>query len=315
MKKLKKIIPVIVLILSILIIPLSTKADFGDFSGDSDYGGDSGGWDSGGSWDSGGWDSGDSWDSGGSYSGSRGSSSSSSGEWVIILILFIIFYVIPKINSHNKQNKSIKRMMNEPSRYTPPAPKSELRSMSSYSQVDPSFSASEFREKLSNLYVRFQNDWQAKDITELRPYLSDAFFAQMDRQLDKYRQSNQTNHVDRIAVLGVTLKGWKAEYDHDVIEAVLDTRIVDYVTDDVTGKVVRGSKTNEKFMTYEWTLIRSKGVTTSRSTGTTAQTCPHCGAHIDINHSTVCEYCDSVLTTDTFDWVVTSIKGLSQRTH
>ena len=39
------------------------------------------------------------------------------------------------------------------------------------------------------------------------------------------------------------------------------------------------------------------------------------GAHIDINHSAVCEYCDSVLTTDTFDWVVTNIKGLSQRTR
>jgi hypothetical protein len=35
----------------------SRALDFGDFSGDSDYGGgwDSGGWDSGG-WDSGGWD-------------------------------------------------------------------------------------------------------------------------------------------------------------------------------------------------------------------------------------------------------------------
>ena len=42
--------------------------------------------------------------------------------------------------------------------------------------------------------------------------------------------------------------------------------------------------------------------------------CPHCGAPIDVNHTAVCEYCGSVLTTDTFDWAVREIKGLSQRT-
>ncbi|MCR5601752.1 MAG: 39S ribosomal protein L45 [Ruminococcus sp.] len=306
MKKFKKIIPVILLILSILIIPLSSRADFGDFSGDSDYGG---GWDSGGSsWDSGG----SSWDSGGSYSGSSsGGGSADPAEVIFILIIFAVLYIIPKITDNQKRNKHIKQMMNAPR----PSCTADLRNMSSYLQTDPSFSESEFREKLSNLYVRFQNDWQAKDIHELRPYLSDSFYAQMDRQLDKYRQSNQTNRVERIAVLGVELKGWKPEYDHDVIVAVLNTRIVDYVVDDATGKVVRGSNTKEKFMKYEWTLIRSKGVKTSRSTGTTAQTCPHCGAHIDINRSTVCEYCDSVLTTDTFDWVITNIKGLSQQTR
>ena len=309
MKKLKKIIPLILIIVSMLIIPLSTKADFGDFSGDSDYGG-GGGWDSGDS----SWDSDSDWDWGDSSS-SGSSGSSDADEIIIMVIIFIVFTLIKYLKNKNNDNGSIKRIMNESNRPSNfPTPSSDLRSMSSYTKVDPSFSESEFKEKLSNLYVRFQNDWQAKDLTELRPYLTDGYFAQMDRQLDKYRQSNQTNHVDRIAVLGVTLKGWKAEYDHDVIVAVLDTRIVDYVTDDVTGNVIRGSNTKEKFMKYEWTLIRTKGVITSRSTGTTAQTCPHCGAQIDINHSTVCEYCDSVITTDTFDWVVSNIKGISQKT-
>ena len=309
MKKIKKLIPLIVMVLSLLIIPLSTKADFGDYSGDSDYGG---GWDSGDSWDSDdSWDSGGSWDSDSSYSSSGGGGSADIEEVIFIIMMFTLAFVLPRLKSYYRKEKRVKQIINAPKA----THSSELRSISSYSQVDPSFSASEFKEKLSNLYVRFQNDWQAKDITELRPYLSDAFYAQMDRQLDKYRQNNQTNRVERIAVLGVELRGWKAEYDHDVIVAQLKTRIVDYVVDDATGKIVRGSNTQEKFMTYEWTLIRSKGVMTSRSTGTTSQTCPHCGAQIDINHSAVCEYCDSVLTTDTFDWVVTNIKGLSQCTR
>ena len=55
MKSFLRALPVIALILWLMIIPMSSRAlDFGDFSGDSDFGG-GGGWDSGGSdWDSGG---------------------------------------------------------------------------------------------------------------------------------------------------------------------------------------------------------------------------------------------------------------------
>lgn len=298
----------IVLILGLVIVPVRAKGlDFGDFSGDSDFGG---GWDSGDS----GWDSGSDWgsswdDDDYSYSGHHSGSSSSDSDWIIILI-FLILIIGPSLL---KSGKKSNRPVNTP--YIQPTSTASLKSVASYSGVDPTFSPTEFKEKLANLYVRFQNDWQAKNISELRPYMSDAMFAQIDRQLDAHRQRFETNCIDRISVLGVELLGWKQENGFDIMIAKLNTRIVDYVVDDRTGKIIRGSNTKEKFMTYEWTMARTTGVVTSRSTGTTSQTCPYCGAHVDINHSTVCEYCQSVLTTDTFDWVVTNIKALSQQTR
>ena len=103
-------------------------------------------------------------------------------------------------------------------------------------------------------------------------------FAQMDRQLDGYRQRKETNRVERISVLGVRLLGWKQENGKDVMIARLDTRIVDYVVDDRTGAILRGSSKTEKFMTYEWSLVRTTGVVTGTIKGTSGQTCPYCGA-------------------------------------
>lgn len=299
MKKLFRIIPVIVLILGLIIVPMKVRAlDFGDFSGDSDYGG---GWDSGGdSWDSGGWDS----DS--DYSGS-GSSSGGLFDIALVVIILILVLTIGGKQSSGKGSSQRPQQLNYDIR-------TSLRPINQYMQVDPSFSPSEFKEKLSNLYVRFQNQWQAKDLVPLRPYMTDAFYSQMDRQLDNYRRNCQTNCIERIAVLSTELLGWKQENGFDVMVARLNTRIVDYVRDDRTGAIVRGSNMKEKFMTYEWSLIRTTGVTTSRSTGTTSQTCPYCGANVDINHSAVCEYCGSVLHTDSFDWAVSGIKGISQKT-
>ena len=195
-----------------------------------------------------------------------------------------------------------------------PTPPSELKNVGEYYGLDPDFSEAALCEKLSNWYVRFQNAWQAKDLEELRPCLTDAFYAQMDRQLDAYRQKKQTNHVERIAVLGVSLSGWRQRGGEDLMVARLRTRIVDYVTDDATGKIVRGSDTAEKFMEYEWTLTRKTGVKTGVAEGVRVQNCPNCGGAVNINRTARCPYCGSLITVDAADWAVSAIRGLSQRT-
>ncbi|WP_028517949.1 zinc-ribbon domain-containing transport protein [Ruminococcus flavefaciens] len=312
MKKFLKSLPFVLMLLGLVIIPLGSRADFGDFSGDSDY--DSG-WDSDydSDWDSdydSDWDSGNSysWDDDDDYSGSHSSSGSSGDSTAFAFAVgAIAVFTVMGMSTNSKKKKT------EHHTYTL-KPENDLRNIYDYLDVDPDFSTPDFIEKVSNLYVRFQNEWQNKNIEPLRPYMTSAMFAQMDRQLDKYRQNNQTNHVDRIAVLDTFILGWKQESGLDIIVIQLDTRIVDYVTDDNTGEIVRGDNTHEKFMTYEWTFVRTSGMKTSKSTGTTSQTCPYCGAHIDINQNAVCEYCGSVLTTDTFDWAVSNIKGISQHT-
>ena len=204
------------------------------------------------------------------------------------------------------------------SRPVPPGaqatPQSQLKNVSAYYKFDPGFSEAAFCEKLSNLYVQFQNAWQDKNLETLRPYLTDAFYAQMDRQLDNYRRNKQTNRVERISVLGVSLSGWQQTVNEDIMVARLRTRIVDYVTDDATGQIVRGSDTAEKFMEYEWTLTRKRGVQTGVNDGVRVQICPNCGGTININRTARCPYCDSIVTVEAHDWAVSGIKGLSQRT-
>lgn len=281
--------------------------DFGDFSGDSDFGG-GGGWDSGGSdWGDSDW--GDS-DSDWSSSGSSDVSYDGGGAGfllisMLVLIIFIYFVVASTNRKFKGGSSSTPPVNNTPS----------VHRIDEYNNIDPNFNAEKFRDKVSNLYVQFQHAWQKKDLSPLRPYLTDTYYAQMDNQLNAYRCNHQTNIIDRIAVLKTDLISWKQEGGLDIMTVRLETRIVDYVIDDNTGTLVRGNKSAEKFMTYEWTLVRTTGVVTSRSSGTTGQTCPYCGAKVNINQSAVCDYCQSVLTTDSFDWAVSNIKAISQRTR
>jgi predicted RNA-binding Zn-ribbon protein involved in translation (DUF1610 family) len=314
----KKILAVL---LAISLLGLGTfsligHADFGDFAGDNDYGDWGGGddWGNDSDWD---WDSDDDYDSnggfvyipGGSSGGSGGGSTVGSIVMALIIVAVIVFFVLRRKGggSAHPNNKPVA----PGAQATDP---STLKPMSEYLTLDPTFSESEMREKISNLYVQFQDAWHAKDLTPLRPYLSDAYYAQSDRQLDTYRRNHQTSYIDRISVMDVALSGFKQTDGKDYIYARLKTRITNYVLDDNTGDLVRGSKTAEKFMEYEWEMVRSSGKTTVGSTGTVVQNCPNCGATVNINRTAQCEYCGSIITVDSYDWVLGGIKAISQRT-
>ncbi len=252
MKRKAILVLILALSLCLCLFPVATSADFGDFSGDSDYGSDwsSSDWSS----DSSSWDSGSSWSSSDSYSTS--SDGDSDAGFLSTVIVFAVIVLIGIVMSRSKtKNKSV------PEGATRTAQES-MRPMNEYVQLDPKFDATAFGEKLGNLYVQMQNCWQAKNIESVRPYFTDALYQQMDRQLDALRRNGYTNYVERISVLGVNLRGFRQSDGEDHIIAELRTRIVDYTLSDKTGELVKGDKKKEKFLTYEWELTRASGRTT-----------------------------------------------------
>ena len=272
------------------------SADFGDFSGDSDYGSSS----------SSDYDS-DS-DLSGIFSGVF-SLLIMGGTPTQIITFIVIAFIIGRI-FFNLRKKSGGRA-NIPAGAAPTTGLSPLQTIYTW---DPNFSADEMKQRLSKLYVQMQNGWTAKDLTPLRGDFTDEQFAQYQRQLERFKTEHQTNMVERIAVLDVVLVGVRQDQTHDILVANLSTRITDYTIDDRTGTLVKGSKTAEKFMQYEWTLIRPKGSQTVAQNTETTLNCPNCGAPVNVNKSAQCPYCDSVLSKADYDWVIAGIKGLAQHT-
>lgn len=312
-----------ILILCVLILAGSAYSDFGSFSGNSDYSSSS---------------STSSRSSGGSYSGSppsrseryspsyntgtnfgvipvagtaRHSSSSDDDEWglAFIVLVVIVFWVAVSVSREKRKAKREQQVILDT------GPAITLRPIEDYNDLDPEFDTEQIKTLMSNLYVQMQDTWHSKDISSLRPYMTDAFYSQMDRQLDAFRKTGRTDYTERIAVLGVSLKGWRQSAGMDYITVGLNARIVSYVLDDRTGKLLSGDMNREKFMEYEIELCRKSGTITAPQTeGQYSATCPHCGAPLRLNASAQCEYCGSVITSVNTDWAICGMKGISQRT-
>ena len=191
-----------------------------------------------------------------------------------------------------------------------------LTAIEEYKKLDPNFNSAALCEKAANLYVQMQNCWTSKDIEPLRPYFTDAFFTQMEHSLQNISKRGETNVVERIAVLDVTPLGFKQADGEDHILLRLRTRIIDYTVNDSTQEIVRGSREKEKFMTYEWELLRPSGLMTSdKGDAVKHISCPNCGAPLDINASARCEYCGSVIQQKASDWVISAIRGIKQHSR
>ncbi len=255
-----------------------------------------------------------------SYSYSSGSSGVSDGfqmllgaVFVLLMVALFIWIVSRIVRGNRRRRDDLHRAAErQESRENRP----QLRPVGGYTEVDPAFSATALCDWAANLYVRMQNAWTAGDISELRPFFTDSFFTRMERSLEGIRQRGRTNYVERIAVMDVTPRGFHQTAGEDHILLRLRTRIVDYTVDDATGQVVSGHKDREKFMTYEWDLVRPAGMKTppTGADGLRHVNCPNCGAPLDINTSARCPYCGSVLESPGTDWAICAIHGISQQT-
>lgn len=296
---------VFVLCILLMALPAFAGADFGDFSGDSDYGG---GWDSGSDWSSSSWDS--DYSSGSYYDDDSDVSGIDIGISLAVMAAIVVLGLIFDVSEKRKK----KKQQNKP-QGAQRTPDSRLQPLGDLAVTDPSFDANAMQEKISNLYVQMQNCWTDKNIESLRPYFTDALFTQMERQLNGLKNQGLTNYVDRIAVLGVNLRGFYKQGDKEHLIVELRTRIVDYTVQDSNNKLVSGDRNREKFMTYEWDMCRAEGSVTTREGAMQSVSCPGCGAPLSINTTAKCPYCGRVVTLDEHDWALCAIKGIAQSTR
>lgn len=309
---------------ALLLVPAVGLADAGSFAGDTDFGSDWGSdWGSsssdwGSDWDDD-WSTSSSWDDDDydyTYSGSSvdlgpETEDGKIGLGSVVLVAIIVIIVL----SRAKKKGNARQTTNQPVRVNAGAQRTVLpMTVAQLKQMDPNFSEEAMKEHIANLYIRMQNCWSTKQWEEMRASMTDALFNQMGSQLQGLIRGRMTNYVERIAVLSVDLTGFGQDENKDMLTAIVQTRIVDYTLRDDTGELVSGNRTAEKFMTYEWMMVRSKGAATGTVEGQEAKNCPNCGAPLDLNHTAKCAYCGTIITAEEHDWVLSAIKGISQRT-
>lgn len=287
MNKLKKVTIYLILFLTLVVGANTikiTKVD-ADSGFDSSY--DSGGSSWSGSSDS--WDSSSSWDSSDSSSGSGEPVSFTS--FMIVVVIFIVVFVIA--NEISKRKTEEKQII-----------KSKDMDLDLISKIDPNLNLYEFKNEAFNIYKDVQEAWMNLDDGKIRTFTTDELYNMYSMQLDTLRVKNEKNIMKEINLVTASLTNLKIENNIETATVIMTVNCYDYIVDS-QNKVVRGNDKNKIEITYELTYIKSVGEKVNK--------CPNCGAEINDDNSTTCEYCRAIITRNTSKWVLSKKQSLNQR--
>ena len=172
--------------------------------------------------------------------------------------------------------------------------------------VDPALDIAEFKREVFRIYKDVQIAWMNFDYEALRNLVTDEMYNMYKSQLETLKLKGQKNVMSDFSLIDVKITNITKENGLININAYLNIRMKDYVINESTKEVVRG--TDKRFMNIAYNITFIK-----KEEAKTIENCPNCGAHIDVVSSTKCPYCDTTIVVDSNKYVMSKKTSLSQR--
>ena len=226
--------------------------------------------------------------------------------WLIALVIIVL-----AANAIKKGQQSMVRSP-MPARVKWPEIPDHTRDITDALQkTDPDFNAVSFLEWAKEVFVNLQEAWMDRDWEAVRAFESEELYATHARQLQEYKRLGRINMVERININNAYFFSLVKDPEWETLSVVMNVRMVDYIIDEETRQVLKGSQDTDCFMSYLYVFKRKAGVqTTSGKQEADTIACPNCGAPTHVVSSGKCEFCDFVITVKDHGWVLSDIVGV-----
>ena len=170
-------------------------------------------------------------------------------------------------------------------------------------QVLPDFDSSAFRMQVFSMYKKIEIAWMNFDYENLRKYTTDELYNQNHSQLIALQVKKQKNIMKDFELKSFEIVGMERIENTIALKVRMTVECFDYVVDK-ENKVVRG--TDKQKMVYDYEMTFVKGMDTK------VNKCPNCNAPLENVNSSVCPYCDSVIISNNYDWVLSKKQMINQ---
>lgn len=184
---------------------------------------------------------------------------------------------------------------------------------------DPGFELQPVLERVSRLFLGLQEAWFKRDMSPVRPFLSDATYQRFNVQLALMQAQGVRDAIADIQVLDVQLIGLSQSEWFDNIHVRIHARMRDTDvpagTSDAQAAAAARSAPSEPF-TEVWTFVRKPGAQTRVGQDLFQGKCPNCGAPFKGGAANSCEFCGAVVNSGNYDWTLSEItQGIEHVRH
>jgi len=204
----------------------------------------------------------------GSGAGMGGGTGGGIGVFEIILLAGLCYLLYRFIKKKRADNSTLALAQGGYSRQGTPdqayqayeSPDDEVATgLSHIRQMDASFDENRFNDQAMDIFFKVQGAWMNRSLAPVSGLLTDEMTRVFQEDLDRMLRDRQINRLENIAVRKVEISEVWQESGQDYITASIYANLLDYTTDDTTGTVVAGSKTEPVKFEECWTFTRAVG--------------------------------------------------------
>ena len=174
------------------------------------------------------------------------------------------------------------------------------------SQYIPNFNKQEFLNNGYKIYEDVQNAWMNFKLDDVKDVITDEIYNMYDSQLSTLEVKGEKNIMKDFKLVKSYLKDVNVQNETITITTGYIIEMYDYIIEESTGKVLRGSSTNKLRIVYEMKFRQTL------NSNEKVDHCPNCGAKVEMNSTGTCEYCGSKLVSENTKWVLTEKKTMRQ---
>ncbi len=184
---------------------------------------------------------------------------------------------------------------------------------------DPQFELKTVTDRVARLFPLLQDTWFKRELTPVRPFLSDATYQRLNVQLRIMADQGVRDAIADVRLLGVQLIGLEQSEWFDSIHLrvrgeMRDTEVPASHSDEQAVAAAR--KARSESFTEVWTFVRKPGAQTRLGQDLFQGKCPNCGAPYKGGATNVCEYCQAVVNSGNYDWTLSEItQGMEFNRH
>jgi predicted lipid-binding transport protein (Tim44 family) len=244
--------------------------------------------------------------SGGSSFGSGGGGGSLGGIIVLVVIALVAHYIYRRISrGGGKVSAALAALSAASAGNSPPTPTLQA-AIDSIRARDPGFEMETFLQRAEMTLFLVKRGVQQNDAAAVRPYLSDATFAEFSRSIGLLKMQHHRQLLESLNVRALHLLSAECNEQNQRLQIQFDLVYRAKVLGDANQVV---SEEREDAQHGErWTFTRSAAARTPVGGGVTASRCPACGAELQLNLDGTCAHCRASVTNGTVDWVVAGVQ-------
>lgn len=170
---------------------------------------------------------------------------------------------------------------------------------------DRAFDENVFLAQVRRLFFAVLEAW-----TSLKPALSQGVMApliweEQKAQIASHKERGWHNVLGKLTFTSAVVAGTLSDTGFDTVTVRINANSADYDLD-ANGAVI-GGDTNPWDWTKDWIFQRPSTAEIGRPGTIAPQTCPNCGASVNVDITSICPFCDAAVISGKFGWLLTRI--------